>query len=80
MNDTYKNYPLFSDLEDKALQTRNRAVIMANIVEANTRAKKVSPKGAALILGYFNNIPEEDRAAVHEAFEQQVKDRGYVRK
>lgn len=80
MNDSYKNYPLFTDIEDKALQTRNRAVIMANIAEANTKNKLISPKGAALIIGYFDCIPEADRAGVQAAFEQQVVERGYVRK
>lgn len=76
----FKGYSLFNDVEDQALRNRNRAVIMANILEHNTKGMQVSPKGAALILGYFSNIPKEEREEVEKNFEQFAKERGYARK
>lgn len=74
----FKGYTLFNDLEDKTLRNRNRAVVMANIVEFNTKKLKITPKGASLVYGYFKVIPEEDRIEVYENFNQQVKERGYT--
>lgn len=76
----FKGYSLFNDIEDAELRNRNRAVILANILEHNTKDSRVSPKGAALILGYFSNVPQEERADVEQRFEKFVKERGYVRK
>ena len=75
-NDNYKTLPLFSDIEDKALQSRNRAVIMANVSEQYTKKGKITAKGAALVLGYFNNIPMEDRKNVEECYRNAMKERG----
>lgn len=75
----YKGYSLFNDVEDKELQSRNRAVIMSNIVEHNTIKNKISPKGAGLALGYFNSIPPEERKVVEQKFEQRIKELGYRR-
>lgn len=74
----FKGYSLFSDIEDKALQTRNRAVVMCNMVEQYTDKKRISPKGAALVIGYFHSIPEKDRLEVNAEFERQIKERGYA--
>ncbi len=76
----YKGYSLFNDIEDKELQTRNRAVVMSNIIEHNTHKMKITPRGAGLALGYFSCIPKEDRKGVEEAFEQRIKEMGYARK
>ena len=76
----YKGYSLFNDVEDVALQERNRAVIVCNIVEHNTRKGLITPRGAGLAMGYFNCIPVEQRKGVMEKFEELVKGRGYVRK
>lgn len=76
----YKGFSLFNDVEDKELQTRNRAVIMCNIVEHNTKDKKITPRGAGLALGYFSSIPAEERKGVEEKFEELIKGAGYVRK
>ena len=75
----YKGYTLFNDIEDSTLRNRNRAVIMANIMEFNTRKMKVSPKGASLLIGYFERVPLADRKEVNNNFEVQVKERGYAR-
>lgn len=76
----YKGYDLFNDIEDKALQARNRAVVMANMIEPHVKDGRLTERGTHLALGYFGSIPEEDRKALYKAFEQQCKDRGYVRR
>lgn len=74
---TYKGMSLFNDVDDEALRNRNRAVIMANIVEQNTRQKKITPKGAALALGYFSCINEKDRKKVQALFDARITEMGY---
>ncbi len=74
----YNGYSLFNDVEDKTLQQRNRAVVMANIAEQYTQAKKITLKGTALILGYFGCIPQEERKPLYEVFEKTMKERNYV--
>lgn len=73
----YKGFDLFDDIEDEALRTRNRAVVLANMVEDNTKNRLVSPKGASLILGYFNTLRPADREAVRVKFMEFVAQRGY---
>lgn len=75
----FKGYSLFNDIEDVDLRTRNQAVVMANMVEQNTRDKKITPKGASLILGYFSKVKKEDRPITHNKFEQRCKEIGYER-
>lgn len=77
-NDNYKTLPLFSDIEDKDLQSRNRAVIMANVSEQYTKKGKITAKGASLVLGYFNCVPLEDRKEVEENYRNAMKERGYA--
>lgn len=74
----YKGFDLFNDIEDEALRNRNRAVVMANIVEDNTKAKRINAKGAGLLIGYFNAIVSEDKRNVRKLFEEFVKQRGYT--
>lgn len=80
LKNEYKGYSLFNDVEDLALQERNRAVIMCNIVEHNTHKGQITPRGAGLAMGYFSKIPAEQRKGVEEKFEELVKGRGYARK
>jgi hypothetical protein len=70
---------LFNDIADVSLRNRNRAVIMANMSEQFTKGNKISPKGAGLILGYFNEVPLEERKDVQERYETEMKARGYGR-
>lgn len=77
MND-FKGYSLFSDIDDVALRTRNRAVVMCNIIEQNTKQQRISQKGAMLVIGYFHSIPEAERLEVHKEFEAQIAQRGYA--
>ena len=74
----YKGFDLFDDIEDEALRTRNRAVVLANMVEDNTKNRLVTPKGAALILGYFNALLPADREVVRVKFMEFVTQRGYA--
>lgn len=75
----YKGFSLFNDIEDLALRVRNRAVVLANIAEDHTnKARRISPNGAALILGYFNRVAKEERDMVKNAFAENMKQRGYA--
>lgn len=76
-NNNYKTLSLFNDIEDQALRTRNRAVILANISEQYTKDRKITAKGAALVIGYFNEVPDVEKKEVMAAYEQQMKERGY---
>jgi hypothetical protein len=77
-NDNYKGYSLFSTTEDFQLKSRNRGVVMANIVEEhyNKAANKVSSLGLSLILGYFQAILPVERRAAKDALELILKARG----
>ena len=74
----YKGFDLFHDIEDALLRNRNRAVVLANIAEDNSRNRKVSPGGAGLIIGYFNNVPNEDKRDVKDMFTKFMAERGFV--
>lgn len=76
----YAGYPLFNEPEfddNKELQTRNRGVIMTNILEDHFEDGEVKPMGYGLIFGYFNEIPLEDRVEVRAEFLKQAKERGF---
>jgi len=75
-NELY-GYSLFNDIEDQALQERNRAVVMANMAEAYTKKGKISLKGTGLIVNYFNEVPEPQRMALYKKFESVMLERGF---
>ena len=75
--DTYKGFELFHDIADLTLRTRNQAVVLTNIAEDYSKNKLISPKGAALILGYFQNIPMQERNIVRDKFKQFMLERGF---
>jgi len=75
--DKYKGFELFNDVVDLPLRTRNRAVVLANIAVDNMRDKKLSPKGVTLLLGYFNQLPLEERVGVQSAFVEDMSVRGF---
>jgi hypothetical protein len=75
--DMFKGFSLFNDIEDVDLRNRNRAVVLANIAEDNTRNKMISPKGAGLILGYFGLVPPEEREEVKDRFTVNMLQRGF---
>lgn len=76
----FKGFSLFNDIEDAALRTRNRSVVMTNMAEdhMNRKTKRINPKGAALILNYFANIPMDERNAAKELFTKDMASRGFV--
>lgn len=74
----YKGFELFNDIEDDTLRTRNRAVVLANIAEDHTKDRRINTKGAALILGYFGAIPNEERKAVKDKFVNDMQQRGFA--
>lgn len=79
MQNDYKGFCLFSDIDDVALRNRNRAVVLANMADDHKGPNRtINVKGASLILGYFQQVPEEDREAVKDLFQIQMKERGYI--
>lgn len=74
----YKGFCLFNDIEDYALKTRNRAVVLANMADDNSEARRINAKGAALILGYFQQIPSDEREDAKKAFSENMVERGYL--
>lgn len=75
-NEVY-GYSLFNDVEDKQLQERNRAAVMSNIAETNYKNEKISEKGAAIIIQYFNQIPEGERMSLYNKFVSTMNERGF---
>lgn len=78
-NENYRGFSLFNDIGDVVLRNRNRAVVLSNLAvdHMSKKTKAISPKGASLVLGYFSNIPEEDRADVQERFKQRMIENGF---
>lgn len=78
--DHYKGFALFNDITDTDLRNRNRAVVLSNIAIDSTKkaTKRISPRGASLVLGYFNNIDVADRPQVEEMFKQRMIESGYA--
>lgn len=73
----FKGFSLFNDIEDQELRTRNRAVVLCNMAQDHSKNRKVSPMGSALILGYFLNVPDEEKMIVKDAFVGQMAARGF---
>lgn len=78
----FRSFPLFNDVEDKELQTHNRAAILVNIFEDNyvTDDKgvgMVSDNGTLIIIGYMAKIKEEERAVVIKEFVKLANERGF---
>lgn len=77
--DEYKGFCLFNDIENSELRARNRAVVLSNMAEDYTnKEKKINAKGASLILGYFMQIPLEERNIVKEKFAETMLQKGYI--
>lgn len=74
---TYKGFSLFNDVEDKNLRIRNRAVVLANIAEANVKDRLISVKGASLVLGYTSRLPKDEVGDVTERFKVEMIQRGF---
>ncbi len=74
----FKGFDLFDDIEDVELRTRNQAIVLANIAEDHTKNQRINIKGASLVLGYFNAIPEGERNMVRNKFSENMKQRGFA--
>lgn len=74
----FNGYSLFTDLEDKEAQIYNRARVMKNMMMDNSKDKVVNAQGKFLIIGYMNQLPTEDRAAVYSKLEELLKQKAVV--
>lgn len=78
MNNEFRGFSLFNDQEEP-LRSRNRAVVLGNIAEDNMdKEKRISGKGAMLMLGYMAAIPVEERGAVASQFADNMNQRGFA--
>lgn len=73
-----KGYALFTDISDFNLRAANRAAVMANIFEDNSRDGATSERGLALLKDYFEEVPYEDRLPTYGVFQQTLRERGYA--
>jgi hypothetical protein len=80
MQNEFKGFSLFNDVEDAELRAQNRGRVMANMAEdhSDKRTRKVNPKGASLILSYFSRIVEADRNTAKDKFKTEMEARGFV--
>lgn len=78
MQNNYKGFDLFNDVEDQELKTRNRAVVLANIAENHIKDRRINAKGISLVLGYFNQIPMHEREIVKDRFKADMISRGFA--
>lgn len=79
MQNEFKGFSLFNDVADADLRNRNRAVVLANIAEDHqTEDSRIKPKGVALMLGYFNLVPQADRRECNARFAQEMTKRGFA--
>lgn len=79
LNNEFKGFGLFNDIEDAELRARNRAVVLSNMAEDYTNtSRRISVKGAALILGYFNQLPASERNIVKEKFASTMIQKGFL--
>jgi hypothetical protein len=72
----YKGYSLFNDIEDEALRLRNRGVVLANMAEMGMSGTNIKHGATADIIGYFSNVPVEDRQEVLAVMTDALAERG----
>lgn len=77
MSNEYKGYSLFNDVEDKELQAYNRGNIMAVIAIDNQKNGKLNVAATKDLVGYFNQIPSEERGAVYKHMADKLNAEGY---
>lgn len=74
----YKGYSLFKEADCEKNRHRNRGVVMTNIIEDHTKEGKMSARGTATLIGYFNCIPPRDRLLAEKACSEMLVGRGVV--
>lgn len=73
MVDKVHGYSLFNEIEDRPIQTHNRAIVLANIVEDNLYPDgRVTQGGMTYSLEYMDALPKEDYADVYLAFRAEL--------
>ena len=75
--DDFRGFSLFSDIEDYVLRVRNRACVLANMAEDNSQSSLINAKGVSLILGYFQQVPEDEREDLTAKFKTTMAERGF---
>ncbi len=74
----YKGYHLFNLVDDLETRANNRGAMMCNIYEEFSRADgRSTPHAMSLILGYFNEVPVDERERSVEFFKVIAKERGF---
>lgn len=76
----YKGYALFNDVEDRELRVRNRATVLANIFEDNSRDGKVNLRGNQDAVGYFAQLPKEELRDIYAVLSQVLVERGITQR
>ena len=74
----YKGYSLFKEAACEENRHRNRGVVMANIVEDHTQEGKMTARGTATLIGYFNQIPPRDRELANKKCADILVERGII--
>jgi hypothetical protein len=58
----YMGYELFNDVEDAETRDRNRGQVMLNIYQDHCNSKVLDAAGVAALLGYFKEVPADEKA------------------
>jgi hypothetical protein len=74
-----QGYSLFDDIEDRMLRIRNQGVSLRNMAVTHRAScgNKLKPEAMSLIMAYFTNIKEEDKALVMEEFTKHCEADGF---
>lgn len=74
-----RGYSLFNEVEDVDLQSKNRVVTLANILEDNLYEDgKVTQGGMQYSMEYYEQISKEDRVLVYSGLQVELKKRGML--
>jgi hypothetical protein len=71
----YRGSSLFIDIEDATLRNNNRGAVLANMIEDGMSGTKIRHSATGDVIGYFANIPTEDRKEVLGCMETKLKER-----
>ena len=77
MQASYKGFSTFADVEDKELQRFNRARVMVNMAQDHSKKGRINAVGSSLILGYFAQMPFEEREPLKSEFAKQMNNNGF---
>ena len=77
MQASYKGFSTFADVEDEQLRTFNRARVMVNMAQDHSKKGRINAVGSMLILGYFGQMPFEEREVIKAEFAKQMNNNGF---